>query len=148
MTRNRRNRYPWGTETPGPRLRTTCTKARAGLEQVDAPGFDGIVERVKVAVQAVRPLVDTVEFVARAGLRVHANDEQTVSGADAAEAVREVRDALAALATSTALTQSDCYRVFAVAVEKLVTIAETGIEHGIAGTGAVDPGDPWQAFGA
>ena len=148
MSRNRRNRYPWGTETPGPRLRTTCAKARTGIEQVDAPGFDSIVERVKAAVQAVRPLVDTVEFVARAGLRVHATDAQTVPGADAAEAVREVREALAALAASTALTQSECYRAFAAAVEKLVTIAETGIEHGIAGTGAVDPLDPWQAFGA
>lgn len=148
MPRNRRDRYPWGTETPGPRLRTSCAKARAALEKVDAPGFHRIVERVNGAVTVVRPLVDTVEFVARAGLRVHATDEQTVSGAEAAEAVREVREAVAGLAASTALTQSECYRVFAAAVEKLVTIAETGIEHGIAGTGAVDPGDPWQAFGA
>ncbi len=148
MIRNRRNRYPWGTETPGPRLRATCAKARGGLEQVDTPGFDGIVERVKVAVQAVRPLVDTMEYVARAGLRVHAPDEQTAPGAEAAAAVRDVREALAALAASTALTQSECYRVFAAAVDKLATIAETATDHGIAGTGAVDPGDPWQAFGA
>ena len=148
MPRNSRIRYKWGTETPGPRLRTTCAKARAGLEQVDAPGFDGIVERVNGAVKAVHPLFEAVEFVARNGLRVHAADEQTVPGAEATEAVREVREALAALAVSTALTQSECYRAFVAAVEKLMTIAETGIKHGIAGTGAVDPGDPWQTFGA
>ena len=148
MTRDRQNRYPWGSETPGPRLRTTCTKACAGLEKVDAPGFDGIVERVNGAVQAVHPLFEAVEFVARNGLRVHAPDERMVPGTEATDAVHEVREALAALAASTALTQSECYRAFVAAVEKLMTIAKTGTKHGITGTGAVDPGNPWQAFGA
>ena len=148
MTRDRQNRYPWGSETPGPRLRTACTKAGARLKQVDAPGFDGIVKRVKAAVQAVRPLVDTVEIVARIGLRVHAPDERTVPGTEAADAVHEVREALAALAASTALTQSECYRAFVAAVEKLMTIAKTGTKHGITGTRAVDAGNPWQTFGA
>ena len=31
-------RYPWGSETPGPRLRAACARARTGIEQVQAPG--------------------------------------------------------------------------------------------------------------
>ena len=98
--------------------------------------------------QAIRPLVDTLEFVARAGLRVRGRGDDTVHGKDVSEAVREVRRALAALYASTALTQSACYEALVAAVTTLMGLADTGSEHGIAGTGESDPDDPWQAFGA
>ena len=148
MPRNSSTRYPWGTETPGPRLRTTCAKARAGLEQVNEPGFHGIAERVDACVQSIRPLVDTMEYVARAGLRVRGADDDTVHGKDVSGAVRDVCQALVALHASTALTQSACCEALAAAVTNLMGLADTGIEHGIAGTGESDPDDPWQAFGA
>ena len=62
-------RYPWGTETPGPRLRASCARARTGIGQVDAPGHHKIAERIDTAVQAVRPLVETMEHVSRTGSR-------------------------------------------------------------------------------
>ena len=148
MPRERRDRYPWGTETPGPRLRTTCAKARAALEQVSVPGFHAIAERVDAAVQAVRPLVDTMDYVARAGLRTAGKDAETVRGKDVSEAVREVREALVELHASNALTQSARYEALVGALETLIALADTAIQHGIAGTGETDPDDPWQAFGA
>ena len=148
MPRNSSTRYPWGTETPGPRLRSACAKARAGLAQVDEPGFHRIAERVDAAVQATRPLIDTLEFLARAGLRVRRGDDDTVHGKDVSEAVRDVRRALVALHASTAPTQSARYEALVAAVTKVLSLADTGIEHGIAGTGESDPDDPWQAFGA
>lgn len=148
MPRNPSHRYPWGTETPGPRLRTTRAKARSALDQVNAPGFHEIVERVHAAVQGVRPLVDTMDYLARAGLRTVGRDPENVQGKDVSEAVRAVRDALVALHASTALTQSTCYEALAGALETLMGLADTAIEHGIAGTGETDPDDPWQAFGA
>ena len=139
---------PVGTETPGPRLRSAGAKARAGLEQVNEPGFHGIPKRVDAAVQAIRALVDSMEFVARAGLRPRERDENTVDGKDVFEAVREVRRALLALHATTALTQSAGYEALVAAVETLMRLADTGTEHGIAGTGESDPDAPWQAFGA
>ena len=149
MPRSPTPRYPWGTETPGPRLRATSARARTGLEQVDAPGFHHIAERVGAAVQSVRPLVETMEFVARSGLlRAGARDDETVDGAQVLEAVRGVREALVALHASTALTQSTRYEALVAAVETLMGLADAGVQHGIAGTGETDPNDPWQAFGA
>ena len=148
MPRNPPHRYPWGTETPGPRLRTTCAKARSALDQVNAPGFHEIAGRVQAAVQAVRPLVDTMDYLARAGLRTARKDAETVQGSNVYSAVRNVREALVALHASTALTQSTCYEALVGALETLMGLADTAIEHGIAGTGEADPDDPWQAFGA
>ena len=141
-------RYPWGTETPGPRLRSTCAKARAALEQVDTPGFHRIAERVDAAVQSVRPFVDAMEYVARAGLRTGARNDKTVQGSNAAEVAREVREALHALQESTALTQTPRYEALLAVLTTLMGLADTGIEHGIEGTGESDPDNPWQAFGA
>ena len=151
MTREKQPRYPWGTETPGPRLRATCAKARTGFDQVDTPGFHDITERVGAAVQTLRPLVDAMEFVARAGLRAGARDDDTVPGArvlDAVREVREVREALVALNASTAPTLSARYEALVAAVETLTGLADTAVQHGIAGTGGSDPNDPWQPFGA
>ena len=148
MTRNPTPRYPWGTETPGPRLRATSAKARAGLEQVDTPGFHDIAEHVGAAVQSLRPLVDTMEYVARAGLRAGARDDDTVEGARVLDAVREVRETLVALNASTASTLTVRYEALVAAVETLAGLADTGVQHGIAGTGESDPNDPWQPFGA
>ena len=148
MPRNPSHRYPWGTETPGPRLRATCAKARSALEQANAPGFHAIVERVDAAVQGVRPLVDTMDYVARAGLRTGGKDAGSVQGKDVSGAVRAVREALIALHASTALTQSTRYEALVGALEALMELADTAVQHGIAGTGETDPDDPWQAFGA
>ena len=148
MARKTSNRFPWGRETPGRRLRTACDKARTALEQVDAPGFHRIPERVNAAVQAVLPLVETMEFVARAGLRTRARSADTVPGADVSTAVRTVREALAALLQSSASTQSARYEALVAALNAVITLAETGIEHGIEGTGTSALDDPWQAFGA
>ena len=52
------------------------------------------------------------------------------------------------VAGSTATTLSGHFDAFATAVEALIALSETGIELGIAGTGEVDPHDPWKAYGA
>ena len=148
MARKPAPRYPWGTETPGPRLRTLCAKTRTALEQADAPGFHRIGERIDTAVKAVRPLVETMEFVARAGLRTGPRVDGTVQGVDAFDAARAVGEALIALEASSARTQSGCYETFVAAVEALMALAESGIEHGIAGNEESGAGNPWHAFGA
>ena len=142
-------RYPWGTETPGPRLRASCARARAGIEQVNAPGnHHQIAERIDAAVQALRPLVETAEYVSRAGLRARGTNKNAVSGTTVSEAVDAVREALSAMAASTATTLSAHFEAFVAAVETLVGLVDTGIELGIAGTGEAAPHDPWHAYGA
>ena len=65
-----------------------------------------------------------------------------------AEAVDRVREALAAMAGSTATTLSGHFEAFAAAVDALIGLSETGIEFGIAGRGEAAPHDPWDAYGA
>ena len=151
MARKRKEkqpRYTWGYESPGPRIRNACDKTREALAQVDAPGFHHIAERVNATVQAAHPLVETMEHAARAGLRTSARSAATVPGADVAAAVHAVHEALGALLESSALTQSARCEALVNALNHLMTLADTGIEHGIEGTGASDPDDPWKAFGA
>ena len=105
-------RYPWGTETPGPRLRASCARARTGIGQVDAPGHHKIAERIDTAVQAVRPLVETMEHVSRTGLRVRGSNTNAVSGTTVSDAVGSVREALVAMATSSATTLSGRFDAF------------------------------------
>ena len=147
-TRPRTERYPWGAETPGPRLRTTSARAREVMAEVDAVGFHRITERVNAAVQGVRPLVDTMDYVGRAGLRGPARNENVVSGDAVAAALGAVNDSLPVLQDASALNLSTAYQQFATAVEALAALAETSIAQGVTGTGAVDVSDPWQAFGA
>ena len=142
-------RYPWGTETPGPRLRAAAARARTGIEQVQAPGTHRqIPERIDAAVQGARPLVEALEHLARAGLRTRGSNRNAIAGASVSEAVDTVREALAAMAGSSATTLSARFEAFATAVEALIGLGETGIELGITGTGEVDPHDPWKAYGA
>ena len=142
-------RYPWGTETPGPRLRAAAARARAGIEQVQAPGTHRqIPERIDAAVQGARPLVEALEHLARAGLRTRGSNKNAIAGASVSEAVDTVREALAAMAGSTAITLSGHFDAFASAVEALIGLSETGIEFGIAGTEKVAAHDPWDAYGA
>ena len=149
-------RYPWATETPGPRLRASCARARTGIEQVNAPGnHHQIAERIDAAVQALRPLVETAEYVSRAGLRARGTNKNAVSGTTVSGAVDAVREALSAMAASTApmkntaaITLSAHFEAFVAAVETLVGLVDTGIELGIAGTGEAAPHDPWHAYGA
>ncbi len=149
MTGEKKPRYPWGTETPGPRLNATCDKAEKGLKLVDQPGYRQITEHVDHAVQELRPLVDSMEFVARAGLlRPRAQPDDTVQGAQVLEAVRAVHEALVILNASTALTLGSRWEALAGAVETLIGLARAGAKHGIAGTGEADPNDPWQPFEA
>ena len=150
MARKRKDkgpRYKWGYESPGPRIRTACDKTREALAQVDAPGFHHIAKRVDAAVQAAHPLAETMEHAARAGLRTAARSAATVPGADVAAAVRAANEAVGALLESSASTQSARFEAFVEALNHLMTLADTGIEHGIEGTGASDPDDPWKAFG-
>ena len=142
-------RYPWGTETPGPRLRADSARARTGIKQTNAPGTHRqIPERIDAAVQGVRPLVETTEHLARAGLRTRGSNKDAIAGTSVSEAVDAVREALAAMATSTATTLSGHFDTFASAVEALIALSESGIELGIAGTREVDLHDPWKAYGA
>ena len=144
-----RARYPWGTETPGPRLRASCARARTGIEQVNAPGnHHQIAERIDAAVQALRPLVETLEYVSRAGLRVRGSHNQAISGATVSEAVSVVREGLLAMSTSTAGTVSGHFEALAAAVETLIGLAQSGSDLGITGTGQSPPHDPWHAYGA
>lgn len=148
--RGRESPYPWDTtETPGPRLRAACDKTRSALEQVNAPGFHAIAKRVDAVVRPARPLVETMDYLARKGLRTSRGQSvETVDGKDVSEAVRAVREALVALHASTALTQSTCYEAFAGALETLMGLAEAAVPHGITGTGGTDSDDLWEAFGA
>lgn len=142
-------RYPWGTETPGPRLRATAARARTAIEQVQAPGnHRQIPDRIDAAVKGARPLVGALEHLARAGLRTRGSNKNAIAGASVSEAVNAVREALAAMAGSTATTLSGRFEAFATAVEALIGLGETGIEVGITGTGEVAPHDPWDAYGA
>ena len=146
MPSQRAERYPWGSETPGPRLRNTCARTRTALEQANEAGFQGIATRVNAVVKAATPLDETMSHVAREGLRTVGKDAETVPGEDVSEAVRAVRETLVALHASTALTQSARYEAFVGALETLMGLADTGIKHGIRGTGAADPNDPWGTF--
>ena len=149
MKTNSETRYPWGTETPGPRLRAAAARARTGIEQVNAPGkHRQIPDRIDAAVKGARSLVDALEYLARAGLRTRGSNKNAIAGASVSEAVDALREALAAMATSTATTLSGHFDAFATAVEALIALSETGIELGIAGTGEVDRHDPWDAYGA
>ena len=149
MTEEKKTRYPWGTETPGPRLTATRDRAAKGLKKVDQPGYKQITEHVNHAVKELRPLVQAMEFVARAGLlRPRARTDDTVQGAQVRDAVRAVHEALVALNASTALTLGANYEALAAAAETLIVLAKAGAEHGIAGTGENDPNDPWQPFDA
>ena len=142
-------RYPWGTETPGPRLRAACARARTGIEQVKSPGnHHEIAGRIDAAVQGLRPLVETMEYLARAGLRTRGSNKNAIAGTSVAKAVDAVREALAAMSGSTATTLSGHFDAFASAVEALIALSETGIELGIGGTGEAAPHDPWDAYGA
>lgn len=142
-------RYPWGTETPGPRLRASCARARTGIEQVTVPGnHHQIAERIDTAVQALRPLVETAAYVARAGLRARGTNKNAVSGTTVSGAIDAVREALAAMAASTATTLSGHFEAFGGAVETLTGLVDTGFELGIAGSGEAAPYDPWDAYGA
>ena len=142
-------RYPWGTETPGPRLRAACARARTGIEQVTAPGTHRqIADRIDGAVQGLRPLVETMEYLARAGLRTRGSNKNALDGGTVAQGVEAVREALAAMAASTASTLSPHLEAFAGAVEALSALSESGIELGISGTGEAAPHDPWEAYGA
>ena len=141
--------YPWGTETPGPRLRATAARARTGIEQVQAPGTHRqIADRIDGAVQKLYPLVDALDHLARAGLRTRGSNKNAIDGRSVATAVEAVREALAAMAGSTATTLSGHFDAFATAVEALIALSETGIELGITGTGEADAHDPWKAYGA
>ena len=146
MPRRTSTRRSQRREAPRRRLRTAFNKARIALEEVDAPGFHRIPERVNAAVNSVRPLVEIMESVARTGLRPLARSADRVAGTDVATAVRAVHEALAALIESSASTQSARYEALVVALNQLSALAESAIEHGIAGTGASDPNDPWKAF--
>ena len=146
MARSRQLRYPWGTETPGPRLRITGDKSRVALKQVDAPGVKRIPERIGAAVEPIRLFVEAMEFVAREGLRTGARTDRTVQGADVAAALGEVYEALGPLAESSALTLTPRYEAFVGAVTRLLALADTAVEHGVEGTGGSDPTDPWRAL--
>ena len=146
MTRSATPRYPWGTETPGPRLRAACARAQTGLDDAKETGFVEIVQRGSAAVQGSKSLVETMEFLARAGLRVRGTDLSPVQGHAVSEATQAVRDAVAGVAGSSLLTVQARYEAYVAAVETLMALAERGGEHGIAGSGESDPDDPWNAF--
>ena len=93
-------------------------------------------------------MVEALEYLARAGLRTRGSNKNAIAGASVSEAVDAVREALAAMATSTATTLSGHFDTFASAVEALIALSESGIELGIAGTREVDLHDPWKAYGA
>ena len=146
MARKKRQQYPWGTETPGPRLRITGEKSRDALKRVDAPGVKRIPERIGAAVEPIRSFVEAMEYVAREGLRTGARSDRTVRGADVAAALGEVYEALGPLGASSALTLTPRYEAFVGAVTRLLALADTAVEHGVEGTGAPDPNDPWKVL--
>ena len=119
------------------------------MEQVNAPGsHHQIAERIDAVVQALRPLVETMEYVSRAGLRARGRNKNAIAGTTVSDAVDAVREALAPMAASTAITLSGHFEAFVAAVQSLIGLAETGIEFGISGNGEAAAHDPWHAYGA
>ena len=141
-----RKKGPWGTtETPGARLRTTAAKARAGLEHVNTPGVRDVGARVSHAVTESRPLVETLEHIARQGCRGRAS-ETPIAAEEVQGAVEAVRDTLVALAEASAATLSERYAAFAATLDTVLGLADAAQHRGVAGSGAVTRDDPWQAF--
>ena len=137
--------YPWGRTTPGMRLGATAERAQRGLEQAKAPGLAQLEERWTKAVRAAQPLVETLDYVSRAGFRGKRGQE-SLSGADVAKATRAVHDALGAFVASTVFSVSERYEAFATAVEVLIGLAEKAGNRGVAGSGHVASDDPWETF--
>ena len=66
---SRNTQYPWGTITPRERLRMLSEKLRTAMNDTKSSGFSDVADRVKAVVRASRSLVDTLEHLARVGLR-------------------------------------------------------------------------------
>ena len=107
-----------------------------------------IADRIDAVVPGLRPLVETLEYLARTGLRTRGSNKNALAGETVTEAVDAVREALATMASSSASTLSGHFEAFASAVEALIALSESGIELGIVGTGAAAAHDPWDAYGA
>ena len=142
--------YPWGTVTPRERLRALSEKLRSAMQAAQAPGFRDIPERVQGVVHATRPLVDTLDYLAGAGLRpTHRGNAAAglpVACVAVFSAVESANDCLGALVSSTIHDASERYLAFIEACEALLEFADRAIQCGIAGGGAVPSGDPWKAF--
>ena len=140
-----RKSHPWGTETPGARLRSTAVRARAGLEAATAPGIRAIEARVSRAVTDSRALLEALEHIAREGFRGRGRDTPIPAG-KVEDAAGAVRDALVALADASAETLSERYAAFAGALGTVLELAESAQQRGIAGSGRTTRDDPWRAF--
>ena len=116
------------------------------------PDFDGltqIVREIETQSDGLRQMPTSgLDKAMRLQGRMRAGIMNAIDGRSVATAVEAVREALAAMAGSTATTLSGHFDAFATAVEALIALSETGIELGITGTGEVDPHDPWKAYGA
>lgn len=142
--------YPWGTMTPRERLRALSEKLRSALNETQSSGFSDIAERVKAVVHASRPLVDTLEHLARAGLRPMGKQPDAsdlpVSAAAVDAAVQSVNTSLGDVVSSSIHTSSERYQAFDAACEALLELAARAIKGGIAGSAPGSGRDPWKAF--
>ena len=135
---SRNTQYPWGTITPRERLRMLSEKLRTAMNDTKSSGFSDVADRVKAVVRASRSLVDTLEHLARVGLRPmgkqhHASD-LPVPAAAVDAAVQSHNTSLADVVWSSTHTLSERYQAFDAACEVLLDLAARAIKGGIAGS--------------
>ena len=140
-----RTARPWGRETPGTRLRNTLARAREGLHQVDAPGFDSIETRVSRAVTESRALLEALEYISDTGFRGRAR-ERSIPADEVKAATGSMRDALFGLADASVVTLSERYAAFAGALDAVLALADAAQTRGIQGSGEATRDNPWKAF--
>ena len=150
MPRTKATMYPWGSVTPRERLRALSEKLRSAMEAAQAPAFRDIPERVQVVVHATRPLVDTLEYLAGAGLRPttrgQASSALPVASDAVFSAVESANESLGALVSSSVDDVSARYAAFAQSCDGLLELGEQAIQGGVAGGGSAPSADPWKAF--
>ena len=128
-------RYPWGTQSPTTRIRDLSTKTTVAIAATDEPGFAQTHDRVTAAVQATFALVQVVEHLATAGLRVVGTKATPLLSEEVSAAVDSVRAAVGTLAESTVVNQGEAFQQFCDAVTRMQALAEQATQRGVEGTG-------------
>ena len=146
MARRVSRRYPWGTQAPTSRIRDLSSKLTSAIADAEKGEFLDIRERAVGAVQAAAGLVQVVDHLAGAGLRVVGTEATPLPSTEVSTAVVEVREAVAALRGANVGTVSEVFRAFADAATRLIAVADTATKQGIEGTGESPDDDPFDYF--
>ena len=138
--------YPWGTIPPRQRLSHVSEKATKALDHAKAPGFGQVASHVTVSVQASRPLVEILQYLAGSGLRATSSEEKPLPCDAVNDAVQQVNQAVSELASSSVLTLSERYAAFAESVTALAALGAEASRRGVARPVAKSVEDGWATF--